>query len=572
VTALECADLTGDLVPDLLVCESGESNRVLLVKGELSPPSTALAVQPTGIRSRDGRTRSPASGYGTTLVCRTGTRDQKLLFTGQNGGLNQSSAAVVFGLGGARSADSVTFAWSDAVNQVEMDVAAGQTHKIAELQRKVSSCPVLFAWNGERFGFVTDFAGVGGLGYFSAPGISAPPQVLEHVKIESNQLVPRNGCFELRITEPMEESAYIDRLELLCVDHPADQPVFPDERLAISGAAPTHDLLVVERPVFPLKAIDPAGRECVENILRVDRSYAYEPALDRRYIGFCKPHSLELDFGDRLAGFGEHDKVFLFINGFIEYPYSQTVYAALQSRIGWEPIRVERQDQDGTWRTIIADAGAPGGMARMMTIDLSRKLAPATRKLRLTTNLEVFYDQVFVTRDAGRSNTQVHTASMTEAVLRKVGFAKEYSPDGRQPLIYDYENSEPTAPFHVLKGAYTRYGNVAKLLREFDDQYAILGPGDEIALKFDATNLPALAAGQTRSFILVSHAYCKDMDLYTATPNTLEPLPFRGMSQYPYGPGEHYPQGAEQQAFLREYNTRIVGSSRPEAETGNRSR
>jgi len=83
------------------------------------------------------------------------------------------------------------------------------------MQRKISSCPVLFSWNGTRFEFITDFAGVGGLGYYVAPGEYASTQPLDYVKIESQQLCPRDGSYELRITEPMEETAYVDQLELL---------------------------------------------------------------------------------------------------------------------------------------------------------------------------------------------------------------------------------------------------------------------------------------------------------------------------------------------------------------------
>jgi hypothetical protein len=193
-----------------------------------------------------------------------------------------------------------------------------------------------------------------------------------------------------------------------------------------------------------------------------------------------------------------------------------------------------------------------------MTIDVTGKIPAGTRKVRLTTNLEVQYDQIFLAADSGPAAVQVHRLSPTGATLRRVGFAREYSPDGRLPLIYDYHSSEPTAPFHTLKGAYTRYGPVQDLVREFDDQYAILGPGDELALTFDATALPVAREGWTRSFILVSHAYCKDMDLYTGTPQTLEPLPFRGMSKYPYPATEKYPEAPEHQTFLRTYNTRII--------------
>lgn len=558
IVGIECVDLNGDFVPDLLTIEQGVAARVTVAYGQLTPPSNALAIRPSGIRSRDGRTRSPASGYGVRLTARAGQREQRRLVSGQSGGANQSLVPVVFGLGGASKADYLDFLWPDGVAQAEVALVAGQTHVIAELQRKVSSCPVLFAWNGMRFEFVTDFAGVGGLGYYAAPGVSTPPQVLEHVKIEPAQLKPRAGVYELRVTEPMEEVAYIDRLELLVVDHASDQAVFPDERLAISGPAPTHELLVVDEQVFPIRAFEPTGRECADALVRVDRVYAFDPPLDRRYVGFCLPHQLELDFGNQLADWRPADRVCLFINGFIEYPYSQTVYAASQSGIGWDPIRVEGDAGEGRWRTLVPDGGAPGGMARTMTIDLTGKLDSTIRRLRLTTNLEIGYDQIFLARLGPRTGVSVYTAPLTEATLRRVGFAREFSPDGRLPLVFDYEHSDATAPFHSLRGAYTRYGPVRELLLEFDDRYVLVGPGDEIALKFDAASLPAVGPGRTRSFVLVSHAYCKDMDLYTATPQTLEPLPFNGMSRYPYPPSEHYPDSEEHRAFLRTYNTRWI--------------
>ncbi len=582
----EVADVNGDRVPDLLLTELFSKSVVTLALGELPRTATAVAIQPSGIRSRDGRTRSPASGYGVTLTARAGLREAKLYYTGLNGGPNQSSVPAVLGLGGAREADYVHLFWPDGVMQIETNLAAGQIHKISELQRKISSCPVLFTWNGERFEFVTDFAGVGGLGYYVSPGLSAPPQVLEHVKIEPTMLRAKDGVYELRITEPMEETAYVDRLELLAIDHATDQAVFPDERLAITGRPPTHEMLVVEKPIFPVKAIfseapplpslspAPSGGEgvrrtgegaaggaeaidCTDRLARIDRVYAYTPPLDRRYIGFCAPHTLELDFGDRLAGIARTNRLFLFLHGFIEYPYSQTIFAASQSRVGWEPIRIEQQQPDGSWKTIVADAGAFGGMARMMTVELTGQVGGPRCRLRLTTNMELFYDQVFLAQAAPTNSVMVQSVPLKEAVLRRVGFAREVSPDGREPLIYDYQQSDATAPFHVLRGAYTRFGDVKELLGEFDDRYVLIGPGEEVALKFDAVKLPP-PVGRTRSFILVSHAYCKDMDLYTATPQTLEPLPFRAMSQYPYPAAERFPDAPEHRDWQKTYNTRMV--------------
>jgi hypothetical protein len=559
LTGAEWLDLTGDFIPDLLGLEAHPAlAQLTLVPGSLSIPMTALTVAPTGTRSRDGRTRSPACGFGTRMTVRAGLREQSLLYTGSSGGPHQSAAPPVFGLAGAPKADYLQLHWPDGVSQFEIALPAGKTHTIAELQRKVSSCPVLFAWNGQRFEFITDFAGVGGLGYYVAPNETAPPQVLEHVKIEPHQLVPHLGYYELRITEPMEEVAYIDRLELLAIDHPAGSSVFPDERLALSGPPPTHELIFVTEPLFPLSARSPLQQDCTPEILQNDRVYAYTPPLDRRFIGFCEPHSLELDFGRIATRLDPHRRTFLFIRGTIEYPYSQTVYAAGQTDLAWQPIRVDHKDPLGQWITLIPDAGAPGGMDRTMTIELTGLLNNFDGHLRLTTNLEIYYDQIYLAQHSDPAAIQTFSLPVNHAELRHSGFALEYSPDGRLPLLYDYELSQPTAPFHTPRGAYTRYGNVTPLLHEFDDQFVLVGPGDEIAVRFDATTLPPPPPGHHRSFILVSHAYCKDMDLYTATPQTVEPLPFRAMSRYPYGPDEQYPDAPENRRYQLEFNTRLV--------------
>ena len=556
---LALQDLDGDLIPDLVASlpQPDGPARLLLFPGRLDPAPNAVAIALTGVRGRDGRTRSPATGFGARLTLRAGLREQTRVYTGLNGGPDQSWLPEVFGLGDATNADYLEILWPDGVAQVERDLTAGATRKFAELQRKISSCPVLFAWNGERFGFVTDFAGVGGLGYFAAPGAYSRPQIEEHVKLEPGQLVPQDGAYELRITEPMEEVAYVDRLELLAIDHPAGAGVFPDERLALTGPQPTHDLLVVEERWFPLRATAPDGSDCATALREVDRRYAHEPRLDRRFIGFCEPHSVELDFGDQLTGLQPEERVFLFINGHIEFPYSSTVYAASQAGVSWESIRLEGAGAAGAWRTIVPDAGVPGGMARTFTVDLTGRL-DGVRRLRLTTRMEIGYDQIFIARDAGREQVTVHRLSPAAADFRRGGFALEHSPDGRLPWIYDYERSEPTAPFHIQRGPYTRYGPVTELLEEFDDRYVMVGPGDEIAVRFDATRLSPPASGRVRSFVLVSHAYCKDMDLYTATPETVEPLPFRGMSRYPYPPSEHFPDTPATRRWMEAYNTRRV--------------
>lgn len=554
MTGVELADVNNDLIPDLLRISAGH---VDILPNLLSPPSTGIGVNPTGLRNRDKRTRSPASGFGAALTLRAGLHEQAYSYTGQGGGFSQSCIPAAFGLGGIPKADYLHILWPDGVAQVETDLAAGQVHRVSELQRKTSSCPVLFTWNGSRFEFVTDFAGVGGLGYFTAPGEYAKPEPTEFIKIEGAQLVPRDGAYELRITEPMEEAAYVDQLELLAIDHPADSLVFPDERLVITGPPATRELICIQNPIFPLHAFDLQGRDCASRLKIADRQYAYEPKLDRRFFGFADSHVLDLDFGC-ITNLSSTNRIFLFINGYLEYPYSQTAFAASQAGVGWKPIQIEKLDSGGQWHVVVPDAGALGGAARTMTVDLTGLLSQGECRLRLTTDLELYYDQVYLASPISSSLMMSQSLPLLSAELRHCGFAHEYSPDGRQPLIYDYQISDATAPFHVLKGDYTRFGPVEELLSAFDDCYVIMGPGEEIAVRFDALHLPAPAAGMTRSFVLVSHTYCKDMDLYTATPQTIEPLPFKKMSAYPPPASEHYPEAEANRRYRETYNTRRI--------------
>jgi hypothetical protein len=48
------------------------------------------------------------------------------------------------------------------------------------------------------------------------------------------------------------------------------------------------------------------------------------------------------------------------------------------------------------------------------------------------------------------------------------------------------------------------------------------------------------------------------MDLHSAASDTVTPLPFHGMSKYPYPANEKYPKTDAHRRYQREYNTRHV--------------
>jgi hypothetical protein len=120
------------------------------------------------------------------------------------------------------------------------------------------------------------------------------------------------------------------------------------------------------------------------------------------------------------------------------------------------------------------------------------------------------------------------------ADLRERGFSAESSPDGREPWGYEYARVSWRSPWKTLPGLYTREGDVRPLLASTDDVLVISKPGDELALSFDATALADPPDGWARTFLLVGDGFSKEMDVNSASPDAVQPLPWHGMPAYPY--------------------------------------
>src|SRR5262249_39400742 len=147
---------------------------------------------------------------------------------------------------------------------------------------------------------------------------------------------------------------------------------------------------------------------------------------------------------------------------------------------------------------------------------------------------------------------KVTTLPVARAELGYRGYLREVSPDGKRPLLYDYDYTDP-AVLVRLAGRMTRYGDVAPLLRADDDQLCVFGSGDEVRLEFDARRAPPLSQGWTRSYVLRAVGYCKDADLGTAASDTVDPLPWKGMGAYPFGHEGRRPEDPAYRAYLWEY-------------------
>lgn len=547
------ADLGGDPLPDLLLIQPGEAPKIAKSLGN---GHHWVALELGGHwRPKPELMRTNPQAIGTKLLVEGQGLHVSYHHTTPDSGLGQSIGPVVLGLGKVASPTLVHARWPDGVLQCELDVRADQKQTIAENNRKTGSCPVLFTWNGERFVCMGDFLGGGGLGYLVAPGVYGQPDRDEAMAISSDQLRAINGAYKLSITEPMDELAYLDHVVLEVVDRPPGVSSTPDERFVPEGQRPTGRLIAWRDAVEPVRATDLKGNNVTEDLRFWDRKTANNFQKLDGWIGYAEEHGIVLDFGDRLSRFGPKDPLVLCLAGWVEYPYSQTNYAAATAGVALRAPSIERLREDGRWEVIEPHAGYPAGLPRLTTLDLTGKLTGPRCTIRLKTNMECYWDQAFVAierRDAGIKVTALPAA---RAVLGYRGYTREVSPDGRQPLLYDYDYVDP-APLARLAGRLTRYGDVAKLLSADDDQLCLVGPGDEVRLEFEAKQAPELPTGWSRSYVLRTVGYCKDADPFTATSDTIGPLPWRGMPDYPFGPAGARPRDASYEAFLSEFQTR----------------
>ena len=530
-----------------------------------TPGGRRFARNEGGSRNRSVRVQlagkvSNRSGVGAKIELRAGSLQQKL--ETYSASPAPAPADVLFGLGQRAAADAVRILWPSGVVQAEtQSQGAGKpsarvepgTLKVTELDRKPSSCPFLYTWNGERFEFVTDFMGGGEMGGLLAPGLYNTPDPDEYVRISGDQLKPKDGRYELRVTNELEEALFVDRLQLLTVAHPAGVEVYPDEGLR--DAPPAFKLYSVKGARAPAAATDEHGHDVLDRVSRLDRTYPDDfKVVSIR--GYAEPHTLTLDLG-RDGG------TLLLLTGWTDYAFSSDNVAASHGERQMRPPSLQVKDGEGEWRTVVENMGFPVGRPQTLVVDLTGKFLSASREARVVTNMRVYWDRIQVGAAAGDSPVRLTRLDPSRAELRWRGFSAELKPDGREPLTYDYARVSLESPWMAFPGRYTREGDVRELLKTTDDIFVVSRAGDEISLSFDAASLPPLPAGWTRTFLLYADGFSKEMNIHSSSPDLLAPLPFHGMKSYPYAAPDASPLTAARMDYIERYNTRVVARTLP---------
>jgi tetratricopeptide (TPR) repeat protein len=528
------ADLKGEL--HLLQNEGGNINHY-------------LKLQLVGLRN--GNSKNNHFGIGAKVEMRAGELYQMKTVTEPN---------IHFGLGSHLKADVVRILWTNGVPQNLF--FPGSDQDLIESQVLKGSCAFLYTWDGEKYVFSKDMMWrsalgmpLGIMGVNTAYAPADPSQ--EYLKIPGEQMKLQGGKYIVQITEELWESAYFDKLELVAIDHPQVEQVFVDERFTLPPYTDEYDLFAVRKKWHPVSAVDAAGTGLLPQILKKDDQYISNFQVDE-YQGITEARDLVLDPGTVLPS----GDLMLYLNGWI-FPSDASINVALgqSSKLEVIPPQLQVVNKNGDWETVIPNMGFPMGKDKTMIVDLSGKFLSNDRRVRIRTNMEIYWDEIFFAPKARPGKLKATRLSPASAGLHYRGFSQLYRKGGRYgPHWFDYDQVSMGQKWRDLIGNYTRFGEVAPLLTAADDKLVIMNSGDEMTVTFDAGILPPLPAGWERDFLIYSEGWIKDGDLNTAHSKTVEPLPFHGMTKYPYDGDESFPSDAELQEYLKKYNTRKVGT------------
>ncbi|MCI0604444.1 FG-GAP-like repeat-containing protein [bacterium] len=543
IANITVADYDSDGDMDLLLADT--TKKIHLLNNEGGNANRWLKVALSGLGTGSGKNNR--NGIGAKLELKAGDLYQMRVVTG---------TVTHFGLGPRTGADVLRVVWTNGVPQNHVQPQSNQV--LLEKQILKGSCPFVYAWNGERFEFVTDIMWKSALGMplgimGGATAYSFPNSSDEFLKISGSQLKAKDGFYTIQITEELWETPYLDKSRLITVDHPDTVEVFIDEKFVIPPFPPLHVYPVSER-IYPLAAFDQNGMNVRRQLLSRDDVYVSN-LKSAKYQGITDGHDLILDLGQ----FHASNDVILFLRGWI-FPSDASINVALSQSQQLKPVApyLQVRDPKGQWKTVIPSISFPMGKDKTMIVDMTGKFLTNDHRIRIRTSMEIYWDEIFFTRNEPSIPLRLTTLKPASADLHYRGFSRAYRKNVLGPHWFDYSSVDKTAQWRDLEGNYTRFGDVTPLLQESDSQYVIFNAGDEITIRFDVSGAPTLPKRWTRDFLLYSDGWIKDGDLNTAHSKTVDPLPFQSIRSYPYSPKDRYPTDETHQQYLKTYNTRVV--------------
>ena len=490
-----------------------------------------------------------AFAIGGEVETRAGLLYQKRPITGPQ---------VHIGLGEAPKLDIARVVWPSGAAQSEAGDDLTKGPMVAD-QRLSGSCPFLFTWDGKQMVFVTDCIWRSPLGLkINAQDTAGVTQTEDWVKVRGDQLRPRDGHYDLSITAELQETHFFDKVALKTVDHPRGTEVFVDERFSPTEA-PRLEVIGTKTPKRFASVLGNRGQDVADVVDERDGRYVDDFGRTR-YQGIAGDHHIELVIPETAP---RGQVLYLIASGWL-HPTDTSVNVALsQNRSMPAPsgLVMEVLGTDGRWKPVRRGLGFPAGKLKTIVLRMDDVLPEGKgRRVRLRTNLEIFWDQLRWAEGIPPTMLTIRTLAPEAAELKFRGFSQIVARDASSPeLPTSYEHLAGGAPvWRDLEGFHTRFGNVSTLVGRVDDRYVIMNAGDELALTF--RQQPDPPAGTVRDFVFVGDGWEKDGNLNTTFGRTVLPLPAHDIRDYKTAPTtlENDPVYRRHQSDWEMFHTRYV--------------
>ena len=556
-------DFDGDGAPDRIVNVFGERAHLLRHRGV---SGNWLTVRLRG-QVRPGYTTSNSRGVGSLVEARAVGLWRREELRAGNGLGGCDAPEIWLNLGMTEKLDFVSARFPSGLQKAHVDVDANRVVVIEEPILSSNSCPVVFTWNGERFETITDTISAGILGELVAPGEYWQPDPDEWIRVHGDQLAARSvgddaSRFELRFVNPLEEVTYLDAVRLVVVDHPDGVEIYPGETMVNDPAnRRPADFWAVRDARVIVGANDDRGDDATARLAAVDRRYVSASRL-LPFKGFAAEWTVEFDLPSIDAG----GPGALLLDGWTHWSSSASALAASQAGVAlFGPILEARDPAAERWRIVDDDMGVSAGLPRTTLVDLRGRLRPGETRLRIRTNKMLYYDRIRVadvvavwrpSDDSPCDSVRMRDVPLVSAELRWLGYPARRLPDGELPEVFDYDAIEPSASWGIHRGQLTSYGGVQPLLDAVDDRFVVMGHGEEVALRFDASGVASSDGDRSRTFLFFSHGYEKGLELWAAHSTTVGPLPFAAMGEYPYADSQAFTRDPERRRYLEAWNRR----------------
>ncbi|TET26301.1 MAG: hypothetical protein E3J73_04800 [Candidatus Bathyarchaeum sp.] len=402
------------------------------------------------------------------------------------------------------------------------------------------SCPSLYVWNGEEYLYTAEISdGTGYLGifdYFREDGSLAflYSDPWDYTKLNASRLEPKDGYYDMILSQKWDEISYVDSATLVIVDHSPDVDVFSTKATYLYNPDGQGEIYTISKhPNPPVSCINATGHDVLPLILERDgiTTTGNEFHWD----------TLELNLGD----LSDAEEIKLLVAGTIIYSTGeeQGEWAGqFWNQPGEKPFPppyMEVKDAEGNWVPVPDNRQFPllDVTPDCFVVNLTGVFLTDDYSLRIHTFFNTRFDYI------GVDTTTQQEVTILEVTPSSANLTQAFT-----------TNSTST-------GNFTRYGDVTELLQDADNEYVIMRQGDQISILFSA-DLPPVPENMERDYFLFASVWFK-VDGLPYVQYTVDPLPFHNMTCFPYDvETESYPD-AEHLLYLSEYNTRIIVADTP---------